>query len=312
MILRLGHAALRVLDLEAARAFYVEVLGFVEVEREKGRLYLRGVEEFDLWSLCLRQADTPGLDHFALRVDSEKELDRLEALHRELGVAVKRIAGGEEPGQGEALRVLSPDGHPVEFYHRMKQVTVHDQQGRVRLPMRLSHRQRGIPPLRIDHVNLRVADPDASLSYWRDRLGFSISEYAVREGKTFAAWLRRRTGTHDVAVVRSQGPSLHHVAYYLYEPSDVLRAADLLADAGFRESVEFGPGRHGLSNAFFLYVRDPSGNRMELYMGDYHRDLDAEPIRWEWEDYDEAGRLWWHRHYPDRFLDTTPVNPRWP
>ncbi len=312
MILRLGHAALRVLDLEAARTFYVDVLGFVEAHREKGRLYLRGVEEFDLWSLTLIQAEAPGLDHFALRVDSEEELDRMEVLHRELGVPVRRVPAETEPGQGQALRVRTPDGHPVEFYHRMDQVSIYDEKGRVRLPMRSSHLHRGIPPLRIDHVNLRVADPDASLGYWRDRLKFSVSEYAVREGRTFAAWLRRRRGTHDVAVVRSDGPSLHHVAYYLYQPSDVLKAADLLADAGFRDSIEFGPGRHGLSNAFFLYIRDPSGNRIELYMGDYLRDLDAEPIRWEWEDYDEGGRLWWSRYYPQRFLETTPVNQDWP
>jgi catechol 2,3-dioxygenase len=312
MILRLGHVALRVLDLEAARIFYVDVLGFVEAYREKGRLYLRGVEEFDLWSLTLIQAEVPGLDHFALRVDSEEELDRLEALHRELGVPVRHVPAGVEPGQGHALRVRTPDGHPVEFYHRMEQVSVYDEKGRVRLPMRSSHSHRGIPPLRIDHVNLRVADPEASLGYWRDRLNFSVSEYTVREGNIFAAWLRRRRGTHDVAVVRSDGPSLHHVAYYLYQPSDALKAADLLADAGFRDSIEFGPGRHGLSNAFFLYIRDPSGNRMELYMGDYLRDLDAEPIRWEWEDYDEGGRLWWSRHYPQRFLETTPVNLDWP
>ena len=155
MILRLGHAALRVLDLEAARTFYVDVLGFVEAYREKGRLYLRGVEEFDIWTLSLIQASTPGLDHFALRVDSEEDLDRLEALHKELNVPVRRVPAGAEPGQGEALRVRTPDGHPVEFYHQMEQIPVRDEKGRVRLPMRMSHLYKGIPPLRIDHVNLR-------------------------------------------------------------------------------------------------------------------------------------------------------------
>jgi catechol 2,3-dioxygenase len=245
-------------------------------------------------------------------VEYPDDLDALEELHRTLGVPVTRVEAGREPGQGEALRVRTPDGHPVEFYHHMEQVPVYDDRGRVRLPMRSTHRFRGIPPMFIDHMNLRVEDPDASLTYWRDRLRFSISEYTVRDGKTFAAWLRRRRGTHDVAVVRSTGPSLHHVAYHVGEPADVMRTADLLADAGFRAQIDFGPGRHGLSNAFFIYVRDPSGNRLEIYMGDYQRDLDAEPIRWEWEDYDEGGRLWWSPEYPARFLETTPVNPSWP
>lgn len=312
MILRLGHCELFVKDLEAARTFYVDILGFLEAHREGKHIYLRGVEEFDVWTLTLTEHETPGLGHFALRVDTPEELDRLERLHRELGVPVKRVPEGAEPGQGESLRIRTPDGHPLEFYHRMEQINVYDEQGRPRLPMRNTHRFKGIPPLRIDHMNLRVRDPEESLTYWKDKLDFSISEYAVRDGKIFAAWTRRNLGTHDVALVRSEGPSFHHVAYLVYQPSDILKAADLLADAGFRNAIDFGPGRHGLSNAFFLYVRDPSGNRMEIYMGDYPRDLDAEPIRWDWDAYDEGGRLWWSREYPPRFLETTPVNTNWP
>lgn len=311
-IIRLGHAILRVRDVSAARAFYVDVLGFIVGSEEPGALYLRGVADFDVWTLGLIQAETPGLDHFALRVEYPEDLDALEQLHRALGVPTRRVREGTEPGQGEALRVRTPDGHPVEFYHRVVQVPLYDEHGHVRLPMRQTHKFHGIPPLFIDHVNLRVADPDESLRYWRDQLQFSISEYVVRDGKTFAAWLRRRRGTHDVAVVRSAGPSLHHVAYHVSESADVMRAADLLADAGYQAQIEFGPGRHGLSNAFFLYVRDPDGNRIEIYTGDYHRDLDCEPIRWEWNDYDHGGRLWWSREYPERFLETTLVNSAWP
>lgn len=311
-ILRIGHAALRVTDLAAAYHFYVEVLGFVVARQDGQALYLRGLADFDIWTLALLESREPGLDHVAFRVETPEDLEVLEAIHRQRGVPTKWVDGGVEPGQGPALRVATPDGHPVEFYHSFEQVPVYDERGRVRLPMRTLHRARGVPPYFIDHINVRVADPESSLAYWRDLLKFSISEYAVRDGQIFAAWLRRRRGTHDIAVVRSTGPSLHHVAYHLSQPSDVLRAADLLADAGYRDRIDFGPGRHGTTDAFFLYVRDPAGNRIELYFGDYQRDLDGEPIRWEWDDYDTGGRLWWSPEYPPRFLETTPVNATWP
>jgi len=49
--------------------------------------------------------------------------------------------------------------------------------------------------------------------------------------------------------------------------------------------MERGPGRHGISNAFFLYVRDPDGHRIELYTSDYLTvDPDLEPIRWSLTD----------------------------
>jgi len=62
-------------------------------------------------------------------------------------------------------------------------------------------------------------------------------------------------------------------------------AADILAASGYLKSMERGPGRHGVSNAFFLYLRDPDGNRIELYTGDYiSADPDWVTIRWKLND----------------------------
>ena len=50
-------------------------------------------------------------------------------------------------------------------------------------------------------------------------------------------------------------------------------------------NIERGPGRHGISNAFFLYVRDHDGHRTEIYCSDYQTvDPDLEPIRWDLKD----------------------------
>jgi catechol 2,3-dioxygenase len=311
MILRLGHAELRVRDLQAARSFYVDALGFQEAEAAEGRIYLRAAEEFDRWTLALVEAPTPGLGHFALRVDDPQDLERIERLHAERGLPAERVAAGAEPGQGEALRVLTPEGYPVEYYHEMEQIPAHDADGNVRLPMRSAGPSRAGAPLRIDHVNLRSADMQASLDYWTRDLDFSISEYVERDGGVFAAWMRRKTGNHDVALVADSAAALHHVAYFIAEPSSVVALADACADAGFQDAVEFGPGRHGLSNALFLYVRDPSGNRVELYTGDYLRDIDLPAIRWSWDDYDRRGRLYWSPGFPARFMETQALNEAW-
>ena len=55
--------------------------------------------------------------------------------------------------------------------------------------------------------------------------------------------------------------------------------------SGFVANLERGPGRHGISNAFFLYIRDPDGHRTEIYTSDYQTmDHDHEPIRWSLRD----------------------------
>jgi hypothetical protein len=58
--------------------------------------------------------------------------------------------------------------------------------------------------------------------------------------------------------------------------------------------MERGPGRHGISNAFFLYVRDPDGHRVELFTSDYLTvDPDHAPIRWSLTD-PRRQTLWGH------------------
>jgi catechol 2,3-dioxygenase len=312
MILRLGHCELFVTDLERARQFYVDILGFREYDSDANHMYLRGVDEFDLHSLTLTKNKYGGLGHFALRVSDPEDLDRLAEHHNRLGVPYKMVPAGIEPGQGRALRVVEPNGHPIEFYHDMQQVNVYDDKGQLKhLPMRTTHLDKGIPPLRIDHMNLRVASVDNALKYWRDELSFSVSEYVAKENETFAAWTRRCPGTHDVALVKYSGPGLHHVAYNVQGAAEIIRTADLLADAGYQDALEFGPGRHGLSNALFLYIRDFDGNRIEIYSGDYSRDIDLKPVKWSWEEYDRKGRLWWGPAFPEKFLEVSPVNNEW-
>jgi catechol 2,3-dioxygenase len=95
------------------------------------------------------------------------------------------------------------------------------------------------------------------------------------------------------------------------EPASLLRVADALSDRGLQGTLEFGPARHGVTNALFLYLRDPSGNRIELYTGDYVRDRDLPPIRWSWEDFLGKGRQWWGAAAPESFAETTPLAPGW-
>jgi catechol 2,3-dioxygenase len=309
MILRLAHVVMAADDLDAAHAFYVDLLGFVEHRREPGALYLRGVEEFDTWSLCIVDRGAPGLLHSAFRVSDPADLDTLAAQHERLGLPHTRVAAGAEPGQGEALRVVSPDGHALEFVHELEQIDAYDADGRLRFPMRHSHTGHGIPPTRLDHVSLRVPRVADSLPYWLDELTFSASELWLDEhDEPHIAWVRRAPASHDVALGTNGEAAFHHVAYLVSDPSALLRAADLLGDARLASRLEWGPGRHGATNAFAMYVRDPAGNRLELYTGDYVRDHDHPPLCWRPADYAEQGHSWWGFPAPPSFAQTNPLH----
>ena len=123
-VLRAAHAEFRVTDLEAARHFYVDLLGLVETERTADSLYLRALEEREHHSLILRRAPSPGLTHMAYRVADPDDLGRLSHRFAELGLPQRWVAAGEELGQGRALRAQDPAGLPIEFYCETKNICV--------------------------------------------------------------------------------------------------------------------------------------------------------------------------------------------
>ena len=67
-----------------------------------------------------------------------------------------------------------------------------------------------------------------------------------------------------------------------------------------------GPGRHGVSNAFFVYLRDPDGHRIELYACDYYTgDPDHPPLRWSVTD--PRCRSFWGARAPDSWYDESSL-----
>lgn len=285
-VLRSGHIEFRVTDLGRARAFYVDLLGFVETERDGDRLYLRGYEERDHHSLLLRRASSPGVGHMAYRVASEEDLGRLEHLSRRHDLPVRWIQ--KETGHGRALRIQDPAGLPVEFFHQVDRVE--------RLLQRFDL-YRGAFVMRLDHFNCQVPDVTPIARWYQRELGFGCSEYwesAEDPLQVAAIWLHRKQNVHDIALMTGIGPRVHHAAFWVQDQVSVLRACDILAGAKMADRIERGPGRHGLSNAFFLYLRDPDNNRIELYTGDYLiADPDWRPIRWAFEDPQRA-TFWGH------------------
>jgi catechol 2,3-dioxygenase len=314
VILRLAHVEVGVADLDRSHEFYVDVLGFQEHQRADDAIYLRGAHEFDVFSLKLTRAPGAGVCSIGFRVGSPDDLDELAGLHERLGLRHAALPEGFHPGRGPGLRVCAPSGHVLDFHHHIDEVGLYDDDGLAVPPMRRRGANDGSPPSEIDHVNLRVPELEAAIAYFHRDLDFSISEIALNpDGERFGVWMRRTRTTHDVAVLENEIIGLHHFAYAIADGATLIRAADLLSDAGFADNIQFGPGRHGATNALAMYFLDPDGNRIEFYSGDYHRDLDREPIVWSHEDFWKRGRFWWGRPPVDNFPIPAPIlDTPWP
>ena len=134
-------------------------------------------------------------------------------------------------------------------------------------------------PPRIDHIFLMCEDVDGVTEFFRDVLGFRLTEQIVADdGHQLATFLERTHTPHDIAFVTGPDGAFHHVAFWVDDWNDLRRAADLCAFHGV--SVDAGPTRHGATRGCGLYFFDPAGNRNELYTGGYWFDPDDEPTTW--------------------------------
>jgi catechol 2,3-dioxygenase len=278
-IVKAGHIEFLVTDLKEARRFYVDTLGFVVTESDSDHVYLRGLEDRQHHCLTLTKSGSPGVGHFAFRVATEDGLEALKRLAKKSGAHTEWVKAGEERGQGRALRVEDRFGFTVEFYSEMKEE---------QWMLQKFQSYRGAKVMRLDHFNIMLPDARSAYDWYVDGLGFGCTEVTETEGKKpeiWAAWLRRKHTCHDIALTTGLGPRVHHAGFTVSDKNSIMDAADLLAASGYLKSMERGPGRHGVSNAFFLYLRDSDGNRIELYTGDYiSADPDWVPIRWKLND----------------------------
>jgi len=122
------------------------------------------------------------------------------------------------------------------------------------------------PQTRIGHVHLKVSDLERALSFYRDVLGFELTQQYGRQ----AAFLSAGGYHHHIGLNtwESAGGSpappgstgLYHFAILYPSRAELADALHRLIKAGI--SLD-GAADHGVSEA--LYLRDPDGNGVELY-----------------------------------------------
>jgi catechol 2,3-dioxygenase len=290
-IVRCAYAELVVTDLAASREFYVDILGLTVTYEDAGTIYLRTLEEFIHHNLVLRKGPIAAAAVLAFRVRTPEDVDRAETYYQALGCRTERRPDGFVRGIGDSVRVTDPLGFPYEFFYDVEHVE------------RLAWRYDLYTPgalVRLDHFNQVTPDVPRGIEYL-EGVGFRVTEdIEDDEGVVYAAWMRRKATVHDTALTGGAGPRMHHVAFATHEKHNIIAICDKLGAVRRSDAIERGPGRHGVSNAFYLYILDPDGHRIEIYTQDYYTgDPDNPVVRWDV--HDNQRRDWWGN----------PVVPSW-
>jgi catechol 2,3-dioxygenase len=298
-VLRPGHVALRVMDMAAARTHYIERLGLIETNEDKqGRVYLKSWDEHDSFSVVLREADAPGMDYLGFKVLNTAALDSLEADLRAYGTSVERIPAGELDGCGHRVRFEIPSGHQLELYAEKDYVGTSVGN---RNPDAWPEGLKGMQVNRFDHCLLYGPNIPDNADLFTNVLGFSLTERVLApDGSMPVAFFSCSNKAHDIAFVDYPEPNkFHHASFLLMSWEEVLRAADIMGM--YDISIDIGPTRHGITRGRTIYFFDPSGNRNEVFCGDYTWYPDREPITWDAEEIGKA--IFYHdRKLNDSFL----------
>ena len=122
------------------------------------------------------------------------------------------------------------------------------------------------PQVRIGHVHLKVADLERSLAFYRDVLGFEVTQrYGSQAVFLAAGGYHHHIGLNTWESAGGQPPpsgatGLYHVAILYPTRAELADALRRVSQAGI--PLE-GASDHGVSEA--IYLRDPDHNGVELY-----------------------------------------------
>jgi catechol-2,3-dioxygenase len=271
MRMHVGHVALRVTDLDRSVGHVESVLGLRVRTSSASECLLTSNEKHH--ELQLIAAESAGLDHVGLEVENAQDLDEVRMRAVAAGAQVLDDPVGE-PGLGAAVRFLGPAGIVYEVYDGMERdaLSIH------------TYLRPGIR--KFGHLTFLCENPEELVAFWRDGLGFRISDEAG--GLT---WMRCDADHHGFAVgPRPGGDVLHHYAWQVQDLAALGQYCDDVGRLGL--TLDWGPVRHGPGFNFAAYLRDPDDAVIEVYadLAQIHDERAYKRI--DWSNEPRALNLW--------------------
>jgi catechol-2,3-dioxygenase len=245
-VIKLAHVGLNALDLSKQAEFYNDKWGLERIDEFGGEMFFRA-EGPAHHVLTLHDSQTPGLHHVALEVPTADDIDRAFDELSAAGINVVTPPAHElEPGIQKAIRFTDPDGFLVELVAGVD--AVRDPYG-----------ARDVKPQDLNHVVLNVGDIERSESFYRDLLGFKMTDRFIG-GLSFWAC---NANHHSLAFGRAADgqAAFNHAAFEMKDWEDWLKAVFFAGERGILRV--WGPGRHLFGSNLFSYYKDPEGNTVE-------------------------------------------------
>jgi catechol 2,3-dioxygenase-like lactoylglutathione lyase family enzyme len=251
MITHLRHVDLAVPDLSRQQDFFTNAWGLSAEHTDSGIAFLAAEGSPEQYVVRLREAADKRIDLIAFGVAEPSDVDTLAERLAVAGVTlVSEPAALKTPGGGYGFRFFDNEGRTIEISADVA----------VRRHRRIEEGEH--IPVRLSHVVLNSADPEATRAFYEKHLGFRLSDILMHPRMGEMMWfLRINSWHHSLAIARGPHPSLHHASFELRGLDEYMRGTGKLLRAGVEKI--WGPGRHLAGNNTFSYFLDPHGNTVE-------------------------------------------------
>ncbi len=251
LITHLRHVDLAVPDHARQLDFFTGTWGLRAEHSDSGLTFLAAEGSPEQYVVRLRKAAGKRIDLIAFGAASRTGVDTLAARLASDGVQLVSEPGGlQTPGGGYGFRFFDNEGRTVEISTEVA----------VRAHRKIEEGES--IPVRLSHVVINSADPEATRAFYEKHLAFALSDTLMHPHMGNMMWFMRiNSWHHSLAIARGPHPSLHHASFEMRGIDEYMRGTGRLLRAGVEKI--WGPGRHLAGNNTFSYFLDPHGNTVE-------------------------------------------------
>ena len=247
-ICALGYIGIRSDRMDDWSEFASKLIGMQQVDRagqtcvfrmddRKQRLIVSNEPGDTLSFLGWEVAASSDLQHLATRLEAE-------------GVAVKCGSDNlcDRRFVSELIYFHDPDGNRIELFHNPQLTDAPFQPGR-------SITGFNTGALGMGHAVLNTKDVDRMLSFYRDKLGFSVSDFGLSPYPMYFFHVNERH--HSLALLATGGSGFHHFMVEYKHLDDVGQGYDIAQQQEGR--IAYTLGRHTNDYTTSFYAHSPSG-----------------------------------------------------
>ncbi len=159
-------------------------------------------------------------------------------------------------------------------------------------------------PKTLNHIVFYTKDYVGSFEFYRDRLGFRLTDHS--EGLGVFCRADGANEHHSVFWLNADAPiapgkaAFMHAAFGLEDIDEVMLGANLMSERGWvnhSSNTSAGLARHRISSAIYYYMDNPNGGEAEYTCDSDYLDDNWIPRVWNWK----FGAILWAHHRPAVF-----------